>query len=79
MDIIKTETDSYDVLVFSESWLKQNIHNDSISIDNFMPPFRADKSDCPGGGVIAYVLDTLSCKRRRDLEIQGIEWVWVDL
>ena len=61
MDIIKSETDSYDVLMFSESWLKPNIYNDSISIENFMPPFRADRSDRPGGEVIVYVRDTLSC------------------
>ena len=44
-----------------------------------MPPFRADRSDRPGGGVIVYVRDTLSCKRRIDLEAQYLESVLVEL
>ncbi|MCG8033361.1 MAG: endonuclease/exonuclease/phosphatase family protein, partial [Candidatus Thiodiazotropha taylori] len=79
IDSIRSEADSYDVLVFSESWLKPNIHSDNISIEKILPPFRADRSDRPGGGVIVYVRDTLFCKRRIDLEIQGIECVWVEL
>ena len=44
-----------------------------------MPPFRTDRNDRPGGGVIVYVRDTLSCKRRVDLEVQGVEGVWLEL
>ncbi|MEW8544645.1 MAG: hypothetical protein AB2693_14035, partial [Candidatus Thiodiazotropha sp.] len=79
LDLIKAEADAYDVLVFSESWLKPDILNDSISIANFMPPFRKDRCDRMGGGVIIYVRDSFLCKRRCDLELRGLEAVWVEI
>ena len=44
-----------------------------------MSPFRTDRKDRPGGGVIIYVRDTLFCKQRPDLEIQGLESTWVEI
>ena len=35
LDLIKAEADAYDVLVFSESWLKPDIQDGTISIVNF--------------------------------------------
>ena len=40
LDLIRAEADAYDVLVFSESWLKPDIQDDTISIVNFLPPFQ---------------------------------------
>ena len=37
-------------------------HLASICIEHFSPPFRADRLDRPGGGVIVYVRDTLPSK-----------------
>ena len=37
-DLIKCEAQSYDILVFSESWLKPKIKDNSITIENFMSP-----------------------------------------
>lgn len=79
LDLIKCEADAYDVLVFSESWLHPQVKNDSICLENFWPPFRTDRNDRPGGGVIVYVRETFSCKRRTDLEIRGLEAVWVEI
>ena len=59
LDLIKCEADAYDVLVFSESWLKPEVRDENISIENFLPPFRTDRCDRLGGGVIIYVRDTL--------------------
>ncbi|MCG7875097.1 MAG: endonuclease/exonuclease/phosphatase family protein, partial [Candidatus Thiodiazotropha endolucinida] len=78
-DIVRGEAEAYDVLVFSESWLKPSICNDTIHIENFMSPFRADRIDRLGGGVVIYVKDSYCCKRRTDIEIPGIEAVWVEL
>ena len=79
MDLIKCEADAYDVLVFSESWLKPETRDENITIENFLPPFRADRCDRPGGGVVVYVRDSFFCKRRSDLELQGLEAVWVEI
>lgn len=79
IDLVRCEASAYDVLIFSESWLKADVKDESISIVNFLPPFRTDRADRPGGGVVVYVRDTLKCKRRSDLEIRGLEAVWVEL
>ena len=79
IDTIRSETEPYDVFVFSESWLNPDIDNSTIQIEHFMSPFRTDRKDRPGGGVIIYVRDTLFCKRRPDLEIQGLESTWVEI
>ena len=70
---------AYNVLVFSESWLKAEVSNDKICIGNFLPPFRTDRNNSPGGGVVIYVRDTFSCIRRTDLEIRGLAAVWVEI
>ena len=79
LDLVRTESMAYDIMVFSESWLKPTVSNDSIAIANFHMPFRHDRQDRPGGGVIMYVRDSLYCKRRTDLEIQNLEAVWAEV
>ena len=63
LDLIGGESLAYDVLVFSESWLNSEVSNDRICIGNFLPPFRTDRNNRPGEGVVIYVRDTFSCIR----------------
>ena len=79
IDLIRAESELYDIAVFSESWLKPSITDDEIAIRNFLPPFRTDRLDRPGGGVVIYARDTLLCKRRKDIEIDGLEAVWLEV
>ena len=79
LDLIKCEAEAYDVLVFSESWLKHEVKNDSLGIENFLPPFRTDRCDRPGGGLVVCVRDSFLCKRRTDLELRGLEAVWIEI
>ena len=67
LDLVEGESLAYDILVFSESWLKPEVRDDSILIEIFLQPFRTDRSDRPGGGVAVYVRDTLTCRRFPDL------------
>ena len=76
---MRGEATSYDILIFSESWLKLSVNYHEIRIENFMPSFRTDRNDRPGGGVIVYVRDTLSCKWRVDLKVQGVKGVCLEL
>ena len=73
IDIIRSEADAYDVLVFSESWLKPNITDETIKIEKCKPPFRTHRVDRSGGGVVLYARKTILCKRRADLEVHGLE------
>ena len=79
MDIIRSEADAYDVLIFTESWLKPDISDTTIHIENFSQPFRNDRRKRLGGCVFAYVRETITCKRRHDLEINALEAVWLEL
>ena len=79
MDLVKCEAQSYDILIFSESWLKPEIKDDSITIENFMSSQRIDRADHPGYGVVIYVKYSFLLKCRSDLEIRGSEAVWVEL
>ena len=67
IDLLRAESDAYDIAVFSESWLNSDItDDDEVLLDHFLPPFRSDRTDRPGGGVVIYVQDLIFCKRRSD-------------
>ena len=75
LDLVEGESLAYDILVLSESWLKPEVSDDSIVIEKFLQPCRSDRCDRPGGGVVVHVRDTLTCRRRPDLEIRWLEAV----
>ena len=79
LDIINGNLKDFDILCFTESWLDPNVNDSELMLDNFNVPFRFDRQDRAGGGVIVYTKDHLYCKRRNDLEIQGIECVWLEI
>ena len=79
LDLVETESMAYDIMVYSESWLKPTVTNDSVTIANFHKPFRCDRDGRLGGGVIIYLRDSYYCKRRNDLEIINFEAVWVEV
>ena len=60
LDLVKCESHAYDILIYSESWLKPEIKVNDILIENFLPPYRTDRVDRPGGGVVIYVRDSMS-------------------
>ena len=77
--MIRCEADAYDILVFSESWLWPEITDEQIYIENFKPLFRNDRNGRIGAGVAIFVRDTITCKRRLDLEIHGLEAVRTEI
>ena len=79
IDLVKCDAQAYDIVIYSESWLKPEIKDNDISIENFMPPYRTDRVDRPAGWVVVYARDTFFCKRRDALEIRGLEAVWVEI
>ena len=78
LDILTIEAQPYDVLVFTEKWLSSNVSDEDVEIPNFKKPFRYDRNDRLGGGVAIYVRDTLHAIPRNDLQINGVEAVWVE-
>ena len=59
IDLVRSEADAYDIAVFSESWLKPSIPNEEVLVEKFLPPFRTDTCDRPGGGIIMLVRNTI--------------------
>ena len=77
-DILFTELCDFDILAFSETWLNASITDDDISHQLYHKPERKDRAD-GYGGVLLYVKETLQYKRRRDIEPNGIECIWIEL
>ena len=66
-------------MVFSESWIKPDISDNDIQLESFLSPFRSDRCDRLGGGVVIYVRDAYLCRRRADLELRDLEAVWMEV
>jgi hypothetical protein len=78
LDIIEIELTTFDVLIFSETWIDQSVSDHDISLPYYTPPFRSDRTR-HGGGVAIYVKENIPVRRRADLEIVGLECVWLEL
>ena len=66
--LLQSENNQIHVFGLSESKLS-SFHPDSgFLINGFQIPFRRDRQENAGGGVLVYVKDGVCCKRRADLE-----------
>ena len=79
LDILATELMDFDILAFSETWLSPTTKSDDLMIDSFSKPERKDRVGDSHGGVILYVKDFIFYKRRADLELRGIENIWIEI
>ena len=79
LDEIYIELKGFDILTFSETWLNENTHTDDLHLTSFHSPERKDRASNRYGGVILYVKSCFAYSRRRDLEPDGLECIWVDL
>lgn len=79
LDIIQAELFEIDILSFTETWLNPDISSEDIMLQSYSTPERKDRPGDPHGGVMIYVKDGLFYKRRYDLEIRGVESIWIEL
>ena len=63
----------------TETWLSENVSNDEVMFQNYQVLFRKDRIANSYGGVIVCVKDNSPCQRRLDLEIDGVECIWLEL
>jgi exonuclease III len=68
-----------DFICMSETWLHDNIKDTQIEIPGYQTPFRKDRTDKQGGGVIAYVTDNIVAKQLTDLEPPTSDLMWIEL
>ena len=78
IDLTEAEANQFDIITVSETWLSQIDMNTLIHLTNFHPPIRHDWPNDPHGGVAIYVKNNLFCKMRPDLQVNGLEAVWVE-
>ena len=55
-----------DIALFTETWLKESIPDDPISIEG-LQLYRRDRKNQEHGGVCLYVKDSIQCKILQDL------------
>ena len=68
---------TYDIITTTESWLSKTHLDKDLTIPGYSGPFRRDRPDGTHyGGVIAWVSDSLTSKRRTDLEEPDHETLW---
>ena len=82
LTFIKTElAGKYDIIALSESWLCNNDRSEKLKIPGYQMPFRRDRDNgqTPYGGVMAYITDSLVCKRRKDIEPNDCELMWLEI
>ena len=79
IDLLQVELSHFDVIALSETWLSLSIDDTDLKLLNYQSPFRKDRQTNNYGGVIVYVRDNIPCKRRPDLEVQGLESLWLEL
>lgn len=78
LDLFIAESHAYDIMTISETWLSDSDSNVNLAIPNFHLPIRRDRPGDRHGGVAIYVRDTLICKPRPDLQVPGLEAVWIE-
>ena len=79
VDQLQMELSHFDVIALSETWLSPDIKNNKVFFQNYQKPFRKDRPDNTYGGVVIYVKNNIPCKRRTDLEVDGVESVWLEI
>ena len=79
LDLIAAELCDFDILAFSETWLNPSVSTTDLYIQSYREPERKDRIGDSHGGVVLYVKNTLYYRRRADLELRGIECIWIEL
>lgn len=78
MFLTKSGEPQVDILLLSETFLKPDTENSFYCVSGFSI-FRKDRLDKRGGGVMALVNNTLTVKRRADLEVDDLEVMWLEV
>ena len=77
--LFQSERNLIHVVGISETKLS-SLHPDAaFEISGFQKPFRRDRPDNAGGGLLVYVRNGVSCRLRLDLEHERLECIWAEI
>ena len=79
LDLLTIELSEFDILAFTETWLNPSVRTNDLNIDSYRIPERKDRQGDSHGGVILYVKNNIHYTRRQDLELRGVERIWIEL
>ena len=66
------------LLGLSETFLDDSWNSACLHVDQYTI-LRSDRKNKKGGGVLLYVPERLPFKRRPDLEVDGVECIWIEI
>ena len=66
------------ILGVTETHLNNNISDEELLISGYRVE-RKDRENGPCGGTAVYIRDDIQWQRRNDLEVNGIECLWIEL
>lgn len=76
---IKSEiANEFDIIALTETFLHQNSTCD-LNLDGYHPLFRKDRANRFGGGVAAYISESVIAKRLEEFEIDNLEAMWLEI
>ena len=68
----------FDVFAVTETWLNDRVPNDCLQIPGYNPIIRLDRHQRMGGGVAFFTANSVVVKRRLDLELAAVEFLWIE-
>ena len=79
LEILHAELIDFDILAFTATWLSPMHNTDDLILQSYNKLERKDRVGDSHGGVILYIKEGIHYKRREDLEIGGIESIWIEV
>jgi hypothetical protein len=59
--------------------IKHYLSTDSLKLPGYKPPYRRDRVDRLGGGVVVFVKDEINCVTRLDLQVGSVGCIWLEI
>ena len=76
--LLLSNPESIDILGVCETFLNDKISSNVLSIKGYNME-RRDRKDKKGGGILMYLSNEITYKRRDDLELGDIESIWIEV
>ena len=77
--LLQYENNLIHILGISETKLNEIHPIRPFEISAYQKPFRRDRTENAGGGLLVYVKEGVCCSRRLDLEHDRLECIWLEI
>ena len=79
-DCLKTIVrENIDILVITETKLNDSFPTIQFAIEGYALPFRYDRKNAEGGGVLVYVREDIPCKEIKDPSTENLEGITIEI